>query len=270
MSATIQQERPSFVAIVANRGLDAIVVFIGISVVALPFFAMVKEIGMAFVLLALVGAFLVLGRMLVDLLEREYSLYTLEDDRLIVDRGIISHQRIVVPLESAVIQRVAAQQPFLGRIVGYGHVLVFTAGWGIVRLRYVSNPYAWQEDILKRLGSIAGSPIASPRVQPSGTLPSTQVGRTGLRRLLLAASGFFILFCVCTLLFTAGSVTVSKPLPSPTPAGGVIVFPSITGADMLGSLWWLYQIPLIFWSVNAIILAYIVVFVMETFGRRRR
>ena len=270
MSETIRQERPSTTAIVANRSLDAVVVLIGILVVALPFFAMIREIGIAFVILAFIGALLILVRMLVDLLEREYSLYTLEADRLIVDRGIFSHQRIVVPLESTHIQRVAAQQPFFGRIVGYGHVLIFTAGWGIVRLSYVSNPYAWQEDILKRLGSIVGKPIASPRVQASGTLPSAQIAGTGLRRSLLAISGLFILLCVCTLLFSAGSVAVSKPPPSPTPAPSVIVFPSITGGDILGSLWWLYQIPLIFWSVNAIILANIAIFVMETIGRRRR
>ncbi len=270
MSATIRQERPSATAIIANRGLDAVVVFLGILVVALPFFAMVREIGIAFVILGFVGALLILVHMLVDLLEREYSLYTLESNRLIVDRGIISHQRIVVPLDPLHVQHVAASQPYLGRLVGYGHVVVMTAGFGIIRLRYVSNPYSWQEDILKQVGTFSGAPAPASHTNASGTQPSTQIITAGLQRSILAVSGLVTLLCVCALLFSAGSMAVIKPTPTPVPSPGVIMFPSITGGDILGSLWWLYQIPLIFWSVNAIVLANIVFFVLEAIGKRRR
>ena len=270
MPATIRQERPSSTAIVANRLIDATAVLVGTLIIALPFFMMVKEIGIAFVFLAILGASLILIRMLLDLLQREYSLYRLEPDQLIVDRGIISHQRIVVPLNATRIQNVAAQQPFLGRLVGYGHVLVYTAGWGVVRLRYVSNPYVWQEDILRQLQATANRPSRASSVQASGGLPTLQIASTGMRRSVLILSGLFTLVCVCILLFSAGSVAISKPTPTPTPAPGVIIFPSITGSDMLSSLWWLYQIPLIFWSVNAIIIASVAMFILETIGRRRR
>ena len=231
---------------------------------------MVREIGIAFIVLGIVGALLIVMRMLFDLLGREYSLYSLEPDRLIVERGIISHQRIVVPLDASHVQRVSAYQPYLGRVIGYGHVLVLTAGLGAVQLRYVSDPYAWQENILRQLAPSPTAPRTASSIPTPSPSPSTQIAGRKLQQLLLVISGLFTLICVCSLLFSAGNAAVAKPTPTPTSSLGVIVFPSITGGDILGTLWWLYQIPLIFWSVNAIIIANIVLFVVETIGRRRR
>ncbi len=270
MSATIRRERPSATAIIANRGVDAVIILVGCLIIAFPFFMMVREIGIAFIILGIVGALLIVMRLLFDLMEREYSLYSLEPDRLIVERGIISHQRIVVPLDASHVQRVSAYQPYLGRVIGYGHVLVLTAGLGAVRLKYVSDPYAWQENILRQLAPSPTVPRTVSSIPTPTPLPSTQITGKKLRQLLLAISGLFTLICVCGLLFGAGNAAIARPTPTPTPSLGVIVFPSITGGDILSTLWWLYRIPWIFWSVNAIIIANIVFFLIETVGQRRR
>ena len=86
---TIQrQERPSLAAIIADDGLDAMVVFCVSLIISLPFFGLSSLIGIAFVFLGIIGAALFLFRMLFDFLEREYTLYTLESDRLVIVRGI--------------------------------------------------------------------------------------------------------------------------------------------------------------------------------------
>lgn len=232
MSATIRRERPSATAIIANRGLDAVIILVGCLIIAPPFFMMVREIGIAFIVLGIVGALLIVMRMLFDLLEREYSLYVLEPDCLIVERGIVSRQRIVVPLDASHVQRVSAQQPFLGRIVGYGHVLVFTAGWGIVQLRYVSDPYMWQESILRQLAPSTTSSRIAPGISAPSPSPSVQIASRKLRQVLLAISGLFILICVCSLMFGAGNVSLAQPTPTPTPTRGVLVLPNWTIGDM--------------------------------------
>ena len=270
MSTTIRRERPSATAIIANRGLDAIIVLVGCSIIALPFFMMVREIGIAFIVLGIVGTLLIVMRMLFDLLEREYSLYSLEPDRLIVERGIISRQRIVVPLDASHVQRVSAQQPFLGRLIGYGHVLVFTAGWGMVQLRYVIDPYSWQENILRQLVPLATVSRTAPSIPASSSSPSTQIAGNKVWQLLLAISGLFTLICVCSLMFSAGNMALSQPTPTPTPTRGVFVLPNWTIGDMFGTLWWFYQIPGVFWLVNAVIIGNIVIFALQVIGNRRR
>jgi len=270
MLATICRERPSATTIIANRGLDAVIVLVGCFIIALPFFMMVREIGIAFVVLGIVGALLIVMRMLFDLLEREYSLYSLEPDRLIVERGIVSRQRIIVPLDASHVQRVSAHQPYLGRVIGYGHVLVLTAGWGAVQLRYVSDPYAWQENILRQLAPSPTAPRTASSIPTPSPSPSTQIAGKKLRQLLLAISGFFTLICVCSLMFGAGNMALTQPTPTPTPARGVFVLPNWTIGDMFGTLWRFYQIPTIFWLVNAVIIANIVVLVVQVIGNRKR
>jgi membrane protein YdbS with pleckstrin-like domain len=270
VSTTIRRERPSATAIIANRGLDAVVILVGCLIIALPFFMMVKEIGIAFIVLDIVGVLLIVMRMLFDLLEREYSLYSLELDRLIVDRGIFSHQRIVVPLDASHVQRVSAYQPYLGRIIGYGHVLVLTAGWGAVQLRYVSDPYAWQENILRQLVPSTTTTKTAASVQTPSALPNAKIAGRKVRQLLLAISGLFILVCVCSLMFSVSNMALAQPTPTPTPTRGVLVLPNWTFGDMFGVLWSIYQIPTVFWLVNLAIVGNVVIFVLQVIANRKR
>lgn len=263
-----RQERPSITAILANGIIDAIVVVGGIAIIALPFSMLFRILGSIFLFIALIGGLLVGMRVLIDLLEREFTQYVLTD-RLIIERGIISHQRIVIPFDTSAIQRVTASQTFLGRLVGYGHVGILTAGWGLVQLRFVVNPYAWQEDILRNIRvSAIVAPITSPKVGAPLSLPNPQIVIGKPRYLMLTAAALISLVCILVLFVGAGSLTISNPRQTPSP--GILVLPGITGADILKSIWWLYQIPTIFWTVNAIVVANIVLFLIESIGKRRR
>ena len=270
-NTTRRLERPSIIAIVANRSLDAVVVSIGTLVIAWPFYMLAPTMGKLFVFLGLLGALLIIIRMLFDFLEREYALYSLDADRLTVDHGIINRQRIVIPLDVAHIQRVAANQPFLGRVVGYGNVVVFTIGWGTVRLKYVSDPYAWQEDILQHLAcNTSAASSSSQRVSTIKKPTSKPSDTTKSYPLIMTGTGLIVILCVCSLLLSVGNTALGRPIPTPTPATSMFVLPNITGSDILASMWSLYQIPTIFWSVNIVILANIALFIMQAIGNRKR
>jgi membrane protein YdbS with pleckstrin-like domain len=259
----LRQERPSAPAILLERGFDAIVVLVAILAIALPFYFLSSMIGALFVLLVLIGAALIVMRAFLDFVEREYAVYRLEADRLVVERGVVARRRIIVPLDAAHLQRVFARQSFLGRLGGYGDVIVATAGLGWVKLRHVENPYAWQEEILRHSGSIVSSRPAAT------TAPRFTSSISSFGKLMFILSGFLALVCVASLFLGGVSVRFVQGAPSPTPQPSIFSGMNITTRDLLSALWMLYQIPTIFWLVNLIIVASIATAVLEAAVRRR-
>jgi membrane protein YdbS with pleckstrin-like domain len=257
------QGRPSATAILLERGFDAFVVLVAILAIAVPFYALSSAMGALFALLALFGFGLIAIRASFDFVEREYSVYRLEPDRLVVERGAVSRRRVVVPLDAVHLQRVFARQSFLGRLGGYGDVVIATAGSGGVRLRYVNNPYHWQDEILRHVGPIAPDmPLASTSpLVPGRAFPPA--------KLALILTGFISLICVGSLFLGGVSIHLSHPAPTPTPQPSIFSGLNITTGDILSAMWMLYQIPTIFWLVNLVIIASLATTIMEAAARRR-
>lgn len=214
--------------------------------------------------LAISGAALIGLRAFFDLVAREYALYRLESDRLIFERGLISHRRWVIPLDVGHLQRVYARQSFLGRLGNYGDIMISTAGLGWVSLRRLENPFAWQEELLRRVSGPAQFPDLT---QP----PIGLVSRSPVRGLTCAVATLLFAVCAGSTLLSTVSIhpAIVAPIPTPTPSASIFSGMNITTGDILKSMWMLYQIPTIFWLVNLIIIASIATSIMEAVGRRR-
>jgi membrane protein YdbS with pleckstrin-like domain len=262
--AGVRQERPSAKAIVLERGFDTIIVLASVLAVAVPFYFLSPTVGAIFVFLAFIGAGLIVVRAGFDFVAREYSLYRIEADRLVIERGLVTRRRVVVPLDAGHLQGVFARQSFLGRLGNYGDVIISTAGSGWARLHQVENPYAWQGAILRH--------VAAPARLSEGVRAPVHVTASAwpLRRLAWALGGFLILVCLASTLF--GQVSIRSvqlaPTPTPTPAPSIFSGMNITVGDIFSSMWMLYQIPIIFWVVNLAIILSIATTVMEAAGRR--
>lgn len=86
-------------------------------------------------------------RLLVDLWERETTLYTLTTRDVIKEWGILHRDEKTIPLEN--VQVVTVRQPLVGRWLDYGTVVVQAASFGAMRLVSVPRPLEWKRTILE-------------------------------------------------------------------------------------------------------------------------
>jgi uncharacterized membrane protein YdbT with pleckstrin-like domain len=68
---------------------------------------------------------------------RSHTLITLTNRRLIINKGILSKTTVELMLKQ--IETVAIQLPLLGRIFGYGTVVVRGTGGGVFALQFLEN-----------------------------------------------------------------------------------------------------------------------------------
>jgi membrane protein YdbS with pleckstrin-like domain len=84
-------------------------------------------------------------RIVIDLAERQVSLYTLTDECLSVRRGF--NQRInTIPIEH--VQQIMVRKPILGLILNYGTLVVKGPGFSFAKIDRVPSPDKWQSTIL--------------------------------------------------------------------------------------------------------------------------
>jgi len=70
-------------------------------------------------------------------LARSHTLITLTNRRLIINKGILSKTTVELMLKQ--IETVAIQLPLLGRMFGYGTVVVRGTGGGVFALQFMEN-----------------------------------------------------------------------------------------------------------------------------------
>jgi membrane protein YdbS with pleckstrin-like domain len=136
----IFNERPSFLPVFLTGGmLCMLLIILGI--------ASRKSPGLiAFVVIPI--SICVILAIMVGLIRRYFTRYTLTRSKLIVQKGVLSRQKKTIPITK--IQDVSYQQQILERIFGFGDVVVESAGeWGSVHLVDVNNCVELSEEILK-------------------------------------------------------------------------------------------------------------------------
>ena len=83
-------------------------------------------------------------------LARSHTLITLTSRRLIINKGILSKTTVELTLKQ--IETVAIRLPLLGRIFGYGTVVVRGTGGGVFALQCLENAdqlYSKLQDVLQ-------------------------------------------------------------------------------------------------------------------------
>jgi hypothetical protein len=83
-------------------------------------------------------------------LARSHTLITLTNRRLIINRGILSKTTVELMLRQ--IETVAIRLPLLGRIFGYGTLVVRGTGGGVFALQFIENPeqlYSKLQEVLQ-------------------------------------------------------------------------------------------------------------------------
>ena len=89
---------------------------------------------------------------------------TITDQRVILDRGVLSRSSKIVPIDR--VQDVSTRQPVLGRILGYGTVEIDAAGsQGAELLDHVPSPNRFRDEVFvqsERLRRPAGESQPSP------------------------------------------------------------------------------------------------------------
>jgi uncharacterized membrane protein YdbT with pleckstrin-like domain len=91
---------------------------------------------------------------------------TITDQRVILDRGVLSRSSKIVPIDR--VQDVSTRQPILGRILGYGTVEIDAAGsQGAELLDHVPSPNRFRDEVFvqsERLRRPAGEASSSSAV----------------------------------------------------------------------------------------------------------
>ena len=94
--------------------------------------------------------------------------YTLTDQRIMIEKGVFSRQEKIIPIDR--VQDCTTRQSLIGRVFGYGRVEVDAAGaQGAEILDYLPRPGAFRDQVFvqseKRRG---GATPSMPAPSPSG------------------------------------------------------------------------------------------------------
>jgi len=97
--------------------------------------------------------------------------YTLTDQRITIESGVLSRQEKIIPIDR--VQDCTTRQSIFGRIFGYGRVEIDAAGaQGAEVLANLPNPGKFRDEVFlqseKRRGGTATSPSAPMPSNPSG------------------------------------------------------------------------------------------------------
>ncbi len=259
------QERPSAMAMTIERILDAMTVLVVMLVIAAPFFAFARDLGSILLWLGFAGIFGVAVRLIFDLLERECTHYVLEPDQLIVECGLVTPQRIVVPLDQLRPQNIRARQSWRGRIGGYGSLVLTVPEIGPVELKFLEDLRASRTEIVKRL-----------KADPAPTLIPVPVpvrSSTGwMSGLIFALVGLFFVLGMAGLYFTLTSFEFTAPSVGPVPVRVPLPFGGYIDMDALDFLRAYLSILTTppFSLIIAVLILLLIVRIIYTFGLRRR
>lgn len=96
-------------------------------------------------------------RLLADLIAREFTKYTLTNERVIKEAGIL--RRVVNEIPTDAIQGVNLQSPLFGQLLDYGSLIIPSAGM-VVRFWDLPHAQQWKQTIqeLSKERLLAGAP----------------------------------------------------------------------------------------------------------------
>ncbi len=142
----------------------AIVVLVGLLDVMLKPSLVASDVKMVVTLaaLALLGGWAIL-----NWLRWTTTSFTITDQRVILDVGILSHASKVIPIDR--VQDVSTRQSVFGRIVGYGRVEIDAAGsQGAEVLDYLPSPGSFRDQVFVESDRVRRLATARPVEAPAG------------------------------------------------------------------------------------------------------
>lgn len=144
---TILQAKPSIVPVIGIWTTTAI--FVGCPLIALAsFFAKtISFLGPIFIILGFLVIAASFVRMMIDLVQLQFTTYTLTETRIIKTFGVITQRQRAMPRDRS---RTDILTPLVGRIFHYANIRVTSSGLGTIFLPFVPNPELWQAEIAKQ------------------------------------------------------------------------------------------------------------------------
>lgn len=104
--------------------------------------------GVALWAVVAVGALVILALAVPTIVQWKFRLYVLTTERIVVRSGVVSRDGTEIPLES--INNVLYSQSVMERLLGYGDVLIESAGsQGQSRLDDIPDPEAFQSEVYR-------------------------------------------------------------------------------------------------------------------------
>ena len=140
----ILQTKPSIVPAIATWTIP--LVLVACPLFGLTFF-FAEILGFVANVLYLVGMLVVLAlllRLAIDIAQLECTTYTLTENQIIKQSGLITQRQQTLPRDRS---KTEMQRPLAGRIFNFTSVKVTSTGLETIILRYLPNAQRWQEEI---------------------------------------------------------------------------------------------------------------------------
>jgi uncharacterized membrane protein YdbT with pleckstrin-like domain len=140
----ILQAKPSIIPVIAVWTSPLIIV--GCPLFAFTF-VFAKTLGFLAIILYLLAMFLVvvsIVRLTVDIIQLECTTYTLTENQIIKQYGLITQRQKTLPRDRS---QTEIQRPLAGRAFNYANLKITSTGLGTITLQYLPNAQQWQEEI---------------------------------------------------------------------------------------------------------------------------
>ena len=94
------------------------------------------------------------------------TVYTLTDQRIMIESGVFSRSEKIIPIDR--VQACSTKVSLIGRMLGYGHVLIDSAGeiQGAEVLEHLPDPGRFRDQVFMQTERRRGAPASQPA--PSG------------------------------------------------------------------------------------------------------
>lgn len=141
------EAKPSIVPVIGVW--STIAVFVGCPLIASAFLFS-KTIGFLAPIFVIIGLLTFAGsflRLMIDLVQLQFTTYRLTDTRIIKTFGLITQRQRAMPRDRS---RTDILTPLIGRIFHYANIRVTSTGLGSIVLHYMPNPEMWEAEFAKQ------------------------------------------------------------------------------------------------------------------------
>lgn len=139
----VLQDKPSLIPILVVWPATGVLFAALFGCFALTF-KYLEILNLFFITLGILGLMIATVRTIGELVQREFTTYTLTETHIIVEQGIFNHDQRKIPLDR--VEGTKIEWALAGQILDYGNVLVVSSGIGI-KLRSVPHPRRWSAEI---------------------------------------------------------------------------------------------------------------------------